>query len=72
MGIKDVVIDGVTGLLVQEGDIDSMAAYIVTLARQPVLAEQLGQAARKHIENNLSLEISIMRLRELLSHDDAI
>ena len=48
-GIGDVVEDGVTGLLVAPGDVDSLAAAIVTLARDEALRRQLGDAARARV-----------------------
>ena len=55
-GIKDVVIEGETGFLVDEGDINSMAKYMLKLAKDPVLARKLGEAGRKRVENYFSLE----------------
>jgi colanic acid/amylovoran biosynthesis glycosyltransferase len=44
-GIPEVVVDGQTGLLVEEGDVDAMAAAIVRLATDPELAGRMGRAA---------------------------
>ncbi len=55
-GIKDVVIDGETGLLVDEGDVAGMAAHMLSLAQNPELAGQLGRRARAHIAAHFSME----------------
>jgi glycosyltransferase involved in cell wall biosynthesis len=47
-GIPGVVIDGHTGFLVPEGDIGSMAEAMIRLARDPLLASQMGKAGRAH------------------------
>lgn len=44
-GIPEVVSDGETGLLVDEGDIAGMSVAIARLAAEPALAESLGRAA---------------------------
>jgi colanic acid/amylovoran biosynthesis glycosyltransferase len=61
-GIKDVVIDGKTGLLVDEGDVEGMARNMIRLAEDPELAERLGKAARESIVAEWSMEKSINRL----------
>ena len=44
-GIPDLVQDGVTGLLVESGDIDALAEAMVSLLADRARAEQLGAAA---------------------------
>ncbi len=46
-GMKDIIEDGVTGLLVPPRDADALAKQITTLLNDPVLCEQLGQAAQE-------------------------
>lgn len=61
-GIGEVVVDGETGFLVDEHDVDGMAARMATLADEPALAARLGRAARSRIETCFSLDASIDRL----------
>jgi len=61
-GIPDVVIEGETGFLVDEGNFEGMAKYMLEIAEEPALAARLGQAARKRIEEHFSLERSISEL----------
>ena len=65
-GIKDVVIEGETGFLVDEGDVDGMAEYMVQLAKDPKLAVKLGRAGRKRIVANFSMEKSIENLCKII------
>lgn len=61
-GIPDVVIEGETGFLVDEGDVEAMANQMLRLAEDPPLAARLGQAARKRIEDHFSIEKSTSAL----------
>jgi len=61
-GIKDAVIDQKTGLLVNEGDINGMAAQMVRLAQDAQLATDLGKAAREWISAEYSMTRSIQNL----------
>lgn len=61
-GIKDAVIDGKTGLLVDEGDVPGMAEQMLRLARDPQLAANLGNAARAWIKSEFSMQRSIEKL----------
>lgn len=61
-GIPEVVLDGETGFLVEEGDIDRMAECMVRLARDPGLAGRLGTAARQRICAEFTIERSISNL----------
>lgn len=61
-GIPDVVIDGETGILVEEGDVDGMAQAMIRLVRDPQLAARLGQAGCKRVGENFSMERSIGNL----------
>ena len=65
-GIKDVVIDGETGLLVDEGDVDGMAEHMIRLAENPALAARLGKAARERISGEFSMEKSINNLWRIM------
>ena len=65
-GIPDVVIEGETGFLVDERDVEGMAKHMLLLAEDPVLAGRLGQAARKRIEDQFSLDRTIAALWEVI------
>ena len=65
-GIPDVVIEGETGFLVDEGDVEGMAKHMLQIAEDPALAGRLGQAARKRIEDHFSLEGTISALWQVM------
>ena len=65
-GIKESVIHGETGFLVEEGDIDGMADYMKKIAVDPELAGAMGRKGREHILKNYNLEKKIENLRTLI------
>ncbi len=65
-GIPDVVIEGETGLLVDEHDEPSMAQHMIRLAREPELAGVMGRAARAHIRKNFSKPQRLGRLWSII------
>jgi glycosyltransferase involved in cell wall biosynthesis len=65
-GIKEAVLPGVTGYLVEEGDWNTMGDYMIELLENPEIAGRMGSAARDHISENYSLNSQINKLNELL------
>jgi glycosyltransferase involved in cell wall biosynthesis len=61
-GIPDVVIEGQTGLLVDERDVHGMAAQMLRVAEDAGLAARLGSEARRHVEKHFSQERSLAQL----------
>ncbi|MFN0141348.1 MAG: glycosyltransferase [Pyrinomonadaceae bacterium] len=54
-GITELIGDGVNGLLVAPGDVDSLAEKIKDLAADPELRRRLGQAARRKVMRDFDL-----------------
>jgi colanic acid/amylovoran biosynthesis glycosyltransferase len=54
-GIPDVVIEGRTGFLIEEGDVAGMAAHMLRLARDPALAGELGRAGQVRVNDHFSV-----------------
>jgi glycosyltransferase involved in cell wall biosynthesis len=50
-GCREVIEDGVTGLLVEPGDVDGLAQAMVKLLKDRALAERMGKAARARAES---------------------
>jgi len=61
-GIPDVVIEGRTGFLVDEGDVKRMAEGIARVAEDSPLATALGAAGRSRVLESFTMERSIDRL----------
>ncbi len=55
-GCREIVKDGLTGLLVPPGDAGGLADALERLARDPDLRRRLGAAARDLVERELSEE----------------
>ena len=67
-GIPAVVLNGRTGFLVPEGDVEGMAEAILKLAKDPQLAGQMGAAARAHALQHHTMERHINALASTI-HD---
>lgn len=67
-GIPEAVVHGKTGFLVEEGDIRGMAAYIVSLTQDPAMAKHMGEAGRKHVENQYDLPQQISKLAQVIEN----
>lgn len=65
-GIKQAVIDQKTGLLVDEGDINTMARHMILLAKDAQLAASLGQASREWVSSEYSMKKSIETLWRII------
>ena len=61
-GIPEVVIDGETGFLVEERDVEGMARQMAQLLLEPRLAAELGRAGRKRMQERFSIDSRIARL----------
>lgn len=66
-GIPDVVVEGKTGLLVEERDVAGMAVSILRLLRDREFASRLGQSGREHILENHTMDRAISRLWSIIS-----
>lgn len=64
-GIPDVVIDGKTGILVEEGNVEEMAKEIAKLSEYPEEWEELGKSGRNHVRKNFKVEGQIRKSIEL-------
>ena len=72
-GLKEVVIDGKTGILVERGDVDSLAEAIGELLRSPEEAREMGIEARKLYEKSFTAAKMISEVKntydEVLKND---
>ncbi|WP_146876493.1 glycosyltransferase [Halovibrio variabilis] len=65
-GFSETVIDGETGFLVEEGDVEGMAEAMLILMNDRVRAESMGQAGRVRVETNFTQEKTASRLRVIM------
>jgi glycosyltransferase involved in cell wall biosynthesis len=54
-GIPEVVLNGETGLLSQEGDVEGLASALMRISREPRLAARLGSAGRERVKAEFTL-----------------
>jgi glycosyltransferase involved in cell wall biosynthesis len=55
-GIPEVLIDGVTGLLVPPRDPEALAASVLRVIEDRALAARLGDAGRRHVEERFTVD----------------
>ena len=65
-GIPEAVLEGVTGLLVDEGDVAAMAERLVTLANDSGARAQLGAEGRRRVAASFSWERERGMLSQIL------
>jgi glycosyltransferase involved in cell wall biosynthesis len=66
-GTPELVEDGKTGLLVDPGSPDQVAAALKRLASDPELRRELAATARRRIEDDYDLRTNVRRLCDLLA-----
>ena len=62
IGQRDVITDGVNGIYVPPGDSKALREAVNRLLNDPILASQIGSAARKTIEMEMSLDHWVTRI----------
>ncbi len=65
-GIKEAVINGETGYLVPEHDVNGMASYMLKIAGDVQLAAAIGNKEAEHIRKNYNITDRINTLAEIL------
>jgi glycosyltransferase involved in cell wall biosynthesis len=68
-GLPEVVIDGASGLLSEEGDVAGMARNIAALGSTPERWGAMGRAGRAHVEQMFVLD---RQADALLAHCQAV
>jgi glycosyltransferase involved in cell wall biosynthesis len=63
--LPEVVVDGETGILVERGDSEGLAAAISRLLADPHLRRRMGAAGRTRVRQLFTWERSVARLEEL-------
>lgn len=65
-GIKEAVVNGETGYLVPEHDIEGMANYMLKIAEDVQLAAKIGSKEAEHIRKNYNITDRINTLAQIL------
>jgi glycosyltransferase involved in cell wall biosynthesis len=63
--LPEVVVDGETGILVERGDAEGLAAAIAKLLADPQLRGRMGAAGRERVRRLFTWDRSVARLEEL-------
>ena len=63
--IPEVVIDGQSGYLVPERDVDALVEKLEFLVFNPEIWEQMGKKGREHVEKNYDVIAQVQRLEEI-------
>ncbi|MBC7361208.1 MAG: glycosyltransferase [Candidatus Aminicenantes bacterium] len=66
-GIPLQVIDGKTGFLVEPNDIPGFAKKVITLLKEPKLAQELGSNGRVHVKKNFLITRSLLDYLEVMN-----
>jgi len=64
-GPRDIVLDKITGFLVKPRNHEQLAARIIKLIEEPVMAKELGENARKHILANFDPATGVQRIVDM-------
>lgn len=64
-GLPELILDGVNGRVVPQGDVEAMARVIAELHNDRDQLARLGRAARETVANRFSPEVHFRRLREI-------
>jgi len=65
-GIPEVVLHGITGLLVNEFDVPQMTLEMLKMLTVPQLAQKMGRGGRKNIKENYKLSDHLKALENLI------
>ncbi|MHB8256100.1 MAG: glycosyltransferase family 4 protein [Acidiferrobacterales bacterium] len=65
-GIRNLVIDGITGTTVPENDPEKLAEKILALLGDPNLRRQLAERGRDHVRSTCDWTATVARYRELI------
>lgn len=64
-GIPEIVLDGVTGLLVPMGDAAAMAAAIEQLIANPEVAVEMGRRGARRVREQFTIELTAAKVQAL-------
>lgn len=66
-GIPDVILNGESGLLVEEHDVDGMAKHMLWIIDNPEKAKQMGMKGKQRMRENFSMDKHLSVLANVIS-----
>ena len=69
VGCREVVDDGVNGLLVPVKDVKALAKAMICLIENPAMVERMGKAARQKVEQQFDERIVLKRILETYTQE---
>jgi glycosyltransferase involved in cell wall biosynthesis len=64
-GIPEVVVDGVTGILVPPGEPNALSRALMKLLADPSQRESMGREGRRRVEEHFTLQVHVQRIQEI-------
>jgi len=64
-GLRELVDDGKTGLLIDVGDVDQLARAIFSLLNNEVEIKEMGSMGRQYVKSNFSIEKVVEKLEKV-------
>ena len=64
-GLRDLVINGKTGLLIDVGNVDQLAKAILSLINNEVKVKEMGSMGRQLVKSNFSIEKVVGKLEKI-------
>jgi glycosyltransferase involved in cell wall biosynthesis len=63
--VAELIVDGVTGYVVPQGDVQALADRLSSLAGDETLRHRMGTAARRRAEEHYSMDVVTRRIMEI-------
>jgi glycosyltransferase involved in cell wall biosynthesis len=63
-GVPEQIVDGETGFICEPGDEEGLANALEKVLRSPELRRKLGEAARRRLETEFSVETTVLEIKE--------
>ena len=64
-GVPEIMIDGVTGILVPMGDVDAMAAAMRRILSSSKIAHDMGEHGRRHVEIRYTIQATTQNVETI-------
>lgn len=65
-GINDIIVNGKTGYLVDEYDVDDMASKMILILDDPAKSKEIGTAGREFVRQNLTFKRHMEKINQII------